>query len=115
MTRFDLLHEHSGPVDELAEKYGVPTYNEYKAWSRQHVSVQNPVAMSQAQSWTPIQRLAFALVYRLHCFGEKPRYFILNHKFVLELYHHLNGEMISEFEGVPLTHDEHQLPNIASL
>lgn len=91
-------------ISYLAEKYNVPTYEDYKR-----------LGYDNFPDLNPIQRLAFTYIYFLHCIKSHPRMFILNHDFVKELYVFQDGKMPSNFEGVPFAHDESQPFKITTL
>lgn len=122
--KYELLHESHGVEEELAMKYDVPTFDEYKAWCQEHVrplvhdyiynNGPQPPTMSKAQNWSAVQRLAFTVVYFIHCAGHPQRVLIINREFALRLLEE-EGEIPTEFEGIPLAFDEKALPQIASL
>lgn len=122
--KYELLHEATGHEEDLAAKYDVPTFDEYKVWCQEHVRPlvkdwiagkgPQPPLISERQDWTAIQELAFTVVYFIHCGGHPPRALIINRKFALKLLEE-EGKVPKEFEGIPLAFDEKALPQISSL
>lgn len=90
---YELLHEATGQEDDIAAKYDVPTFDDYK------------LDPSCVRELTEYQRLAFTLVYFIHCAGEMPRTIIINRAKAIDLLEEL-GEVPKEIEGVPLSFDE---------
>lgn len=99
---YELMHEARTPEHEIAERYDVPTFEDYKFDS------------SLASDFTAIQKLAFTVVYFIHCTGEKQRYIIINRQMALDLLEE-TGDVPKEFEGIPLAFNETGLFRISSL
>lgn len=58
---YKLLHEADTPEQQIAAKYDVPTFDDYKLGGRETV-----------RDLTEFQDLVFTLVYAIHCGGDKP-------------------------------------------
>jgi len=106
------MHEARTPEHEIAEKYDVLTFEEYKAFK--HQQDDKTITACKVKNWTPIQELAFTVVYFIHCAGEKQRYLIINRQWALDCLEE-HGDVPKEFEGIPLVFDETGLFKISSL
>jgi hypothetical protein len=100
---YELMHEADTPENRIAEKYDVPTFDQYK--TSKSAQENKLVSLSKEQNWTPMQELAFTLVYAIHCGGDKPRYIIINRQAAMNLLNQL-GDVPKEIEDVPLAFNE---------
>lgn len=96
MAKYDLLHEASTPDEEIAQRHGVHTFDQYK------------VDPSVTNSYTPLQQVAFTLCYAIHVGGDMPRCLIINRKMALRFVE-AGQEIPKRLEGIPLAFDEHML------
>lgn len=121
--KYKLLHETAGVEEDLAAKYDVPTYDEYKAWCHEHVRplVHNwlynngpkPPAYP-SKDWTLEQEFAYTIIDFYHCSGWMPRAIIINRECALRMLKKYK-EIPKEFEGVPFVFNEKALADIAVL
>lgn len=121
---YELLHEADGVEEEIANKYNVPTYDEYYAWCQDNIRplVHNylynngpkPTAMSVKQNWSCIQKLAFTIISAINSGGQPPRAMIINRKFATRLLEE-EGEIPKTIENVPLAFKEKGLFEVTYL
>jgi len=97
-----LLHEADGQEEQIAKKYEVPTFEDYKL---------NPSCVSNLSE---LQDLVFTVVYAVHCGGNLPRFLIINRSKALKLLEEL-GEIPQKVADVPLLFDENSLPEVSWL
>lgn len=99
---YELLHESHGVEEEIAARWDVPTFDDYKL---------NP---SSTSGLTSKQQLAFTVVYAVRVAGDLPRALIINRAMAVKLLEEYN-EIPKAIEGVPLAFDEKALFKITWL